>query len=193
MANPSNPNGSNQYHLDPRQKLCWELYVNPKSETFGSARASAIKAGYTEETANQITVANWFLVKSRRSTLFEKAEKVLEDMLTMPVETADIRGYSSNRGRNRNRRDGDEEDIGEDEYEPVLVVKTEPALVKIKQDTAKFVAERLGKNDGYSTRTELTGADGGAVEVNMEQKKKASDLLDELLGVTGEDEIEKAP
>jgi hypothetical protein len=31
---------------------------------------------------------------------------------------------------------------------------------KVAQDTAKFVAKTLGKNEGYSERTELTGKDG---------------------------------
>lgn len=44
----TNPNGANQYLIDPRQKKCWDLYVNPKSETFGNALQSALKAGYTE-------------------------------------------------------------------------------------------------------------------------------------------------
>ena len=37
--------------------------------------------------------------------------------------------------------------------------KTDPALAKLRQDTTKFVAERLGKID-FSTRVEQTGADG---------------------------------
>ena len=31
---------------------------------------------------------------------------------------------------------------------------------KIAQDTAKFIAKTLGKGEGYSERTELTGKDG---------------------------------
>lgn len=33
-------------------------------------------------------------------------------------------------------------------------------LLKIKQDTAKFLAETIGKDKGYSKRSELTGKDG---------------------------------
>lgn len=42
----SNPNGSNQYNIDPRQRYMWGLYVDPKSETFGNAYQSAIGVGY---------------------------------------------------------------------------------------------------------------------------------------------------
>ena len=79
----SNPNGSNQYNLDPRQKLCWEFYTNPKGETFGNALQSALKAGYEENYAKTITVTEWFLEKVRRMNLLGKAEKVLEETLDM--------------------------------------------------------------------------------------------------------------
>lgn len=148
----TNPNNANQYVMDPRQKLCWELYVNPKSETFGNATQSAIKAGYEASYADVITTRPWFEGKVRRLGMLEKAEKVLDEMLEMPVEVQEVEGY------------GDEKE---------LVVNTSPALVKIKQDTAKFIAERVGKNEGYSARTELTGADGQSLLTNL------SDLAEE--------------
>ena len=88
--NKSNPNNSNQYVLDPRQKLCWDLYIDPKSETFGNAYRSAIIARYEEDTALQITTANWFLEKTRRLSLLGKAEKNLEKILDL--ETIDEEG-----------------------------------------------------------------------------------------------------
>ena len=132
----SNPNNANQYQLDPRQKLCWDFYVNPKSETFGNAYQSAVKAGYEEDTAKQITVTTWFIEKTRRLNMLNKAEKVLDEMLDLETQT-----------------------IKEDE-DGEQIIKIDPALVKIKQDTAKFIAERVGKAEGYSTRTEHTGAEG---------------------------------
>lgn len=86
MANKPNPNGANQFLLDPRQKLCWEYYVNPKSETFGNALQSAIKAGYEEDYAAQITVTEWFKEKVRRLNLLGKAEKVLDETLDLPKQ-----------------------------------------------------------------------------------------------------------
>lgn len=127
---------ANQYALDPRQKLCWEYYINPKSETFSNAMQSAIKAGYVEDYASQITTAQWFLDKLRRLNMLSKAEKVLEEMIDMDI--------------NNHQKIGDE-----------IVIKKDPALAKIKQDTAKFLAERLGKDDGYTTKvlneTEMKG------------------------------------
>lgn len=144
----NNPYGSNQFVLDPRQKLCWDLYVNPKSETFHNAYRSAIKAGYEETYATQITTARWFIDKEKRLNLLNKAEEVLEDTLNMSTQTV--------------KKVGDEEVIIED-----------PALIKIKQDSAKFVAERVGKHI-YSTRNELTGKDGEQIQINVLDYKNSN-------------------
>jgi len=82
----SNPNKANQFVLDPRQKMCWDYYINPDSPTFANALQSAVRAGYEKKYANQITVAEWFLEKLRRSQMFNKAEKNLERCLDMPIE-----------------------------------------------------------------------------------------------------------
>jgi len=83
----SNPNGANQFLLDPRQKLCWEFYVDPKSSTFGNATQSAIRAGYETDYAEQITGTEWFKVKVRRLNLLSKAEKGLDEALDIvPVD-----------------------------------------------------------------------------------------------------------
>ena len=116
----SNPNGSNQYQLDPRQKFCWDYYINPKSETFGNATQSAIKAGYEPAYADQITTVNWFVGKVRRLNLLNNAERNLDKILDLPLK---------------------------DKANLVL-------------DASKFVAKTLGKDDGYSERSELTGKDG---------------------------------
>lgn len=125
----TNPYGANQFQLDPRQKMCWDLYVNPNSETFGNGLQSAIKAGYEPDYANQITTTEWFKEKVRRFNMLGKAEKVLDEMLDLDA--------------------------------------TEPADRKIKQDTAKFIAERQGKNHGYALRNEVTGADGAELSIQI--------------------------
>lgn len=124
----TNPNGANQYVLDPRQKLCWDLYINPKSETFGNALRSAVKAGYEEDYANQITTTAWFIDKLRRLNMLSKAEKVLDETLELPA--IDKEG------------------------------NPDAALHRLKLDAGKFIAKTLGKDEGYSDRTEHTGAGG---------------------------------
>jgi endo-1,4-beta-mannosidase len=162
----TNPNGANQYIFDPRQKLCWDIYINPKSKTFGNAYQSAVEVGYTESSAARITTEAWFAEKLRRLNMLGKAEKVLDEMLEMPVDIQKVEGY------------------GEDKE---LVIKTEPALVKIKQDTAKFIADRLGKDEGYSQRTELTAKGGDRlITESTVEIDKLTNILNEIHKRNGE-------
>lgn len=133
--------------LSPRQLEFLRLYNDPKSETFGNALQSALKAGYSQEYAESLTTKglNWLSENvRRRKRLLEKAEKALEETLDMPVEIVKLEGNDTRE-----------------------VVKTEPALVRIKQDTAKFIAKTQGKDEGYSDRTELTGKDGEQLQVTV--------------------------
>lgn len=125
----TNPNGANQYLFDPRQKYCWELYIDPKSETFGNATKSAVKAGYEWGTANQITTVDWFIGKLRKLNMVSKAERNLDNAL-----------------------DTNYIDIGTGE------IRSD--VMRIVMDVSKTVVTTLGKDEGYSTRSELTGKDG---------------------------------
>ena len=171
----TNPNGANQYVLDPRQKLCWELYITPGTPCFGNATKSAFKAGYTKYNSSHVSQEEWFRIKLRRLGLLEKAEKVLEETLTMSDEQPFIVSGKTRRVND----DGDDEE----ESEPVIITKRDPQLTRIKQDSAKFIAERQGKNEGYSTRSEVTGADGSPlIPHDPEAAKKAKEAIDKFLG-----------
>lgn len=141
----TNPNGANKFKLDPRQSLCWEFYVNPGSETFGNALQSAIRAGYSTATAKTITNSPWFSEKRQRLDLLHKGERVLEYTLKMDHEVPVINMFGPLK-----------------DSEGKAMMKVDTALLRIKLDSAKFVAERLGKAY-YSTRAELTGKDGEAI------------------------------
>lgn len=136
-TNKTNPNGANQYQLDPRQKLCWDFYVNPTSETFGNGTQSAIKAKYTPDYADQITTVDWFKGKVRRLNMLSKGEKVLDE--TLDYIAVDDKG------------------------------KVDAGIARIKLDAAKVVVTTLGKEEGYSTRTELTGANGANLNIQFAQ------------------------
>lgn len=148
MSQPSNPNGANQFLLDPRQIMCWDFYIDPKSETFGNGRQSAIRAGYEVDYADQITTSEWFKGKLRRLNMLGKAEKVLDKTLT--YETEDEDG------------------------------KVKVDLLKVQTDVAKHITETLGKNEGYSKRNELTGKDGGSIEISNEKKTEIEEALKNL-------------
>ena len=138
----TNPNGANQYKRDPRQRAFKRAYCNPKSPTFGNAYQSALSVGYAEDYADSITgQANaWFQEILRDLDMLEDAEEVLRETLKM----------------------SDEEVVIFDGVPLKDVTRRNPALTKIKQDSAKFVAERLGK-ERYSLRNEVTGEDGEAI------------------------------
>lgn len=71
--------------LTPKQALFKEFYLNPKSETFGNAKQSAIRAGFEESYANSITrdSTDWVAEVVRDADRLRKAEKVLDKTLDM--------------------------------------------------------------------------------------------------------------
>lgn len=160
----TNPKGANQYLLDPRQALFWEKYTDRKGPTFGNAFQSALLAGYEESSATVITKQLWFTERLRRMNLLLKAEKVLEKTL----ETKHI--------KKKIGMFGPIIDPNTKEY----VYEIDVTTLAIKNKVAMFVAERQGKDVGYSTRNELTGKDG-------------KDLPTPILGGLPEEKKEETP
>lgn len=66
--------------LTPQQELFLSAYTNPKSETFGNALQSALKAGYTREYSESITaqLPDWLSESLGRSRIVQKAERNLD-------------------------------------------------------------------------------------------------------------------
>ena len=99
---------------------------------------------YTWHSNNYLSLAdkieNW-----KRDRKLVLAGKVIDEMLEMPVNVLKWEGR------------------GEDAEQ---VVVTDSCLVRIKQDTAKFVLETLDRKN-YSKRTELTGEDGKDIMVKF--------------------------
>lgn len=130
--NPPNPNGANQTTSDPREQACWDFYVDSITENRENAYESAIKAGYEESSAKNITLRGWFkerLEDLERKNMLSKAEKKLAKTLTYEVEDLETG-------------------------------KVQTDLLRIQVDVSKHLTETLGKTKGYSKRNELTGADG---------------------------------
>lgn len=102
--------------LTPQQILFLSCYTNPKSETFGNAVQSSLKAGYTESYANNITVSmpDWLSENIGDMTLLKKAEKVLNNTLD----------YDPMNGKD----------------------SIDTSLVAIQNKTAQFIAGTIGKH-----------------------------------------------
>lgn len=134
-------------HKSPKMMKFLSLYNDPNSETFCNARGSALKAGYSESYASNLThlSPDWMTTDARHKLMLQRAEANLTKLQNLQFED----------------------------------VKHNPQLVKIWQDTSKYVSERLGKDEGWSNRTELTGK-GGKQLFSTEHKQTAEQALDNL-------------
>lgn len=76
--------------LTPQQQLFLSYYIDPKSETFSNALASALKAGYKQEYAETITyqMPDWLSDFLGNDKMLAKAERNLDRLLD---ETRDKR------------------------------------------------------------------------------------------------------
>ena len=116
----------------------WRFYLDPLSPTVANGTQSALRAGFEPDQAKSVTAYKWFKSQTLKDRLLEVAESSLEEMMYLPSTiTKMVKGEE--------------------------VVVTDPAMIKIKQDTAKFIASTLGKKY-YSARTELSGKGGGAIQ-----------------------------
>lgn len=137
-----NPHGANSTLPDPRQEMLWKFYLDGLAKGRPNAMKAALDAGYAATTAHQITNLKWF--KERKSKLGRrsmksKAERNLRDMLRLGW--TDIKLVEVGK---------------DDEGKPVMEEKEEINVDKLKvvKDVSIFIAETLGKDDGYSKKVE---------------------------------------
>ena len=126
----TNPNGANGTTSDPREQTTWDIYVEKLAKGIDNAYESAKEGGYSEDSARNVTMRDWFkerLRRLRRKDMFSKSERKLERTLEYEVEVIDDKGNMS--------------------------VKTD--LLKIQVDVAKTLVNTLGKDEGYSTKSEV--------------------------------------
>lgn len=76
---------ANQWSNTPQQHKFMELWINPRSETFGNAYQSAVQAGYSPHYANQIAspaVHNEWIQAYKRKLLLgeEHLKRLLSDL-----------------------------------------------------------------------------------------------------------------
>lgn len=131
---------------DPREQLCWDIYLEKLASGIENAYQSAIEAGYSQSHAENITLQGWFKERKSglvRKNMLTKAEKVLDKTLT--YEPVDEKGE----------------------------IKVD--LVRVQVDVAKHITKTLGKDEGYSERQEHTGKNGEALipPVLTEEEKQA--------------------
>lgn len=142
---------------DPRQTAFKQYYIDPNSSTFSNARGSAIRAGYSEQYADNITIQQpMWLADLMRDTEMMRAE-----MLALSE---------------RNLRS--------------VVIKPEPEDKddkKIWYRANEYISGTLGKAI-YSTRQEVTGADGRSVFASEERDSAKTPLTTLFKGVKAQDQ-----
>lgn len=152
--------------LTPQQEAFLSCYTDPKSPTFSNAYQSALEAGYSKEYAESLTSKSlkWLSENVGDLNRLQKAEKVLDDILDLPhvVQAMGPFGPLFEKGKDK---------------KPIMTVST--AILKVKNDSAKFVAERLNKQK-YSTRSEVT-AKGGRDLIPSSVEDLDNDTLENIL------------
>lgn len=132
----ANPNGANGTTSDPREQKMWDIYITNIAKGVENAYKAAVEAGYSKDHAENITIQGWF--KERKAKLRRK------DMLSKAERNLDkVLDF----------------EMMTDEGK----VNTQVASLVIGVSTT--VASTLGKEEGYSTRQEMTGKDGKDFEV----------------------------
>lgn len=120
--------------VDPRQQVCWDLYLKGWKKGMPNATQAARDAGYAENTALNIVNLTWFKEKKdklRRSNMMSKAEKNISKILNM--------GFT-------------ELKVLEDGTEKEIIDKD---VLRIIADMSKTIVTTLGKDLGYSTKAEV--------------------------------------
>jgi len=138
--NKTNPNGANQYLADPRQALFLAYYIDPKSESFGNATQSGLRAGFERTYAENLKnkMPYWLSRKVedfKSNRLLEKAERNLEEIMDLPSKIQAMGAFGpiyTKEGKGKKAK-----------KVPIMVYSS--GLLKVKNDASKFVAEKIGR------------------------------------------------
>lgn len=143
---------------DPKAQLFIVYYFDPKSDSFGSIRGSAIRAGFAESYADNLlnlapkwlkTILDFYRDKHER--MVAKAERNLEEFLDMDPMVQAMGPFGpiyekEGTGKYKIVRDRKTGEEREEEIMKLIPIYVPSATkLKLKQDTSKFVAERLNK------------------------------------------------
>lgn len=129
---------------DPRSELAWEFYVKSWREGKPNAKQAGLNAGYAYKTAVNLSNFKWFKDKKdklRRSNMLTKAERNISRMLNLDYSRIKV------------LPDGTEEET------------IDRDVLSVVADVSKTIVTTLGKDMGYSTKTEIDGKMGGEINI----------------------------
>ena len=136
------PNG-NLGDVD-RQEKAWAAYVQSWKDGSPSAYKAGIAAGYTPATAHNLSSFKWFKEKKdklRRSKMMSNAERNLSRILNMDYKKMKLMPDGSM-----------QESVDND-------------TLRIVADISKTIVTTLGKDVGYSTKTEVGGGMNSEISI----------------------------
>lgn len=128
------PSLRNKNQDNTRREKCWNIYLKTVRDGNPSARAAAREAGFSENTALNIGNMAWFKEKKdklRRSKMMNNAERNIARILNM--------GYTEI----KKLEDGSDKEV------------VDKDVLKIVADMSKTIVTTLGKDMGYSSKTEV--------------------------------------
>lgn len=147
---------------DVRSIQCWENYVEGLMQGRPNAYKAAVDAGYSPKTAININRFGWFKKKKEkllRSTMMTKAEENLSKIINMKYSKMKI-------------IDGEETEV------------IDKDVLRVVADMSKLLVTTLGKDVGYSSKTEITGKVGGDIKINSvsyaDPKQIESEVIDSV-------------
>jgi len=128
-----------------RQQKAWEFYVKSWKDGKPNVLQAGLAAGYSRATAAQLNNFKWFKDKKdklRRSVMMTKAERNLSNILNLDYSQIKI------------LPDGTEKKgINAD-------------VLRVVADISKTIVTTLGKDVGYSTKTEVGGKMESEIKIN---------------------------
>lgn len=128
------PSLRNKNQDNTRREKCWNIYLKTVRDGNPSARQAAREAGFSENTALNIGNMAWFKEKKdklRRSKMMNNAERNIARILNM--------GYTEI----KKLEDGSDKEV------------VDKDVLKIVADMSKTIVTTLGKDMGYSSKTEV--------------------------------------
>ena len=156
-----NPYGANGTQSDPREQKCWDNYVKSIRQGRVNAYKAAIDAGYSKANSRNITTRDWFI---------ERLGKLKRSGMVEKAEK-NLDKYL---------------DLSEEDLEG----KIDKEIIKIKVDISKTILKTLGKDLGYSERTEHTGPEGellSPIKIEIVNGNKSDNSVSEELEQQKED------
>jgi len=151
VIHPSERNKNQDYS---RRQLCWDLYIKSWRSGNPNAKGAALKAGFAENTAVNIGNQKWFKEKKdklRRSTMMSNAERNYNRILNIPWSQMKL----IETGKNED---------GTPKMTEVEVIDIDAA--RLVESASKTIMTTLGKDEGYSSKTEVKGTMQGEIKIN---------------------------